>query len=179
MKLPIVGLVFGVVCAACGSSPDGENAQSTSAESVAAVADLAGAYSGGTGAQFEHLVLDREVDATGHYGYFLEDKPGLISCSVNTGCTITHTREDGTYSATATHLTLEPTSGAKRVYTYVHTGNALTLSRSGETGPYTALPSYCELAADCPEQGLIRPYCASKTSGWECNANVCSYACSM
>jgi hypothetical protein len=178
MKIQLAGLVLGALCGACGSGPDGEPTVTSASEDIASTADLAGAYAGGADAQYANLVLDRVLDATGHYPYFLEQKPGLISCTVGTGCTVTHEREEGTYSATATHLTFEPTAAPRRVYAYVHGGDTLTLTRSAETGSYTTITSHCDTAADCPGEGLIRPDCATKTSGWECNANACSYACS-
>jgi hypothetical protein len=134
-------------------------------------------YVGGVDAEYGHIVLAPSLGSAGRYPYFLQQKAGLISCTVGTGCTLTHEREDGTYLATASQLTLEPSMGPARAYSYERSGDTLTLTGSGETSSYTTITSYCDTAADCAGEGLIHPDCASKTSGWECNANACSYAC--
>jgi len=179
MKIQLISLTVAVLTAACSAAPGTEDSTSTT-EAVTSDGNAAGSFSGNPGAQFADIVLDPTTDAKGHYTYFLEEQGGLISCTVGAGCVLKHQRETGTYSATATHLTLQPSNAAERVYSYTRKGTALTLTRSGVTGTYAELSSYCDTAADCPAQGLIRPECASATSGWECSAtaHTCSYACS-
>jgi hypothetical protein len=176
---PSVSLAaLAALVAACGASPGGDEAVSATTPEAVTTGDVAGAYAGAPGSQFADVVFATEKNAAGQYPYFLEQSPELISCVVGTGCTITHLREDGHYSATATHVTLHPTNGPERVYGYQREGDGLTLTREGETGVFSEIPSYCDTASDCPGEGLIRPDCASATSGWECNAHACSYACS-
>ncbi|HEX3344827.1 MAG TPA: hypothetical protein VHS09_09660 [Polyangiaceae bacterium] len=179
MKIQLISLAAAVLTAACGAAPGTEDGTSSSAEPVAAIPDLTGAFSGASSAQFATIVLDPTTDASGHYTYFLDEHAELVSCKVGSGCTVTHERESGYYSATATHLTLHPTGFAERVYSYTRKGASLTLTRSGVAGSYAEVTSYCDSAADCGGQGLVRPECDSPTSGWECSAtaHTCSYAC--
>jgi hypothetical protein len=179
MKIQLISLVVAALSAACVVAPGSEDSASSS-EAVTSTGDVVGSFSGGSDAQFASIVLEPSTDANGHYVYFLDEHPELISCAIDKGCTVTHERETGYFSATATHLTLHPSTGAERIYSYTRKGSALTLTRSGVTGSYAELTSYCDTAADCAGQGLIRPECDSPTSGWECSAtaHTCSYACS-
>jgi hypothetical protein len=178
MKLQCLALVVvAALCGACGSAPEVEIIGATTSQADTTPADLAGAYAGGEGAPFGNLVLDSVADSAGHYAYFADDTAGLISCSIETGCTLKHAREEGTYTVTAADLTLAPATAPAHTYAFVRSSNTLTLTDSGASASYTAIASYCDTAADCADEGLIRPYCASATSGWECNANACAWAC--
>jgi hypothetical protein len=179
MKLQLISFVALASIIACGGAPGAEDGTGSSSEAVSALPDLTGSYTGGSEAQFAAIELDPSTNTKGEYTYFLDEQGGIISCVVGKGCTLTHERETGYYSATATHLTLHPSNGAERVYSYVHTGTTLTLTRDGATGTYAQVESNCDTAADCPAEGLVHPDCASATSGWECSAtHLCSYACS-
>jgi hypothetical protein len=179
MKLQYLALVVvAALSGACGSAPDVEAAGATASQAdMTSPGDVVGAYVGGDDAPFGNLVLDSVADSAGLYAYFANDKAGLISCTIGSGCTVKHAREEGTYTVMASSLTLAPTIGAPRTYAFVRNGDTLTLTDSGASASYTTIPSYCDTAADCAAEGLIRPYCASATSGWECNANACAWAC--
>ena len=179
MKIQLISLTVAALAAACGAAPGTDDGTSSSSEAVTSTGNVVGAFSGGSSAQFATIVLDPTTDASGHYVYFLEEHQELISCTIDKGCTVTHEREDGYFSATATHLTLHPSTGAERVYSYTREGSTLTLTRDGATGTYAELSSYCDTAADCAGEGLIRPECDSPTAGWECSAtaHTCSFAC--
>ncbi|HEY3818544.1 MAG TPA: hypothetical protein VGL81_15325 [Polyangiaceae bacterium] len=181
MKIQLISLIAAAMAtAACSAASGTEDTTGSSAEAVSSLPAVTGEYAGNSNAQFADIVLDPSTNSDGQYTYFLEEQGGLVSCKVGAGCTVTHSRETGYYSATATHLTLHPSNGAERVYSYTHSGTTLTLTRDGETGTYSKLTSYCDTAADCPAEGLIRPECDSPTAGWECNAtaHTCSFACS-
>lgn len=168
--------------AGCGADPGTAAPTGADEEALRSTAwsTLAGSYTlaaGQTG-PFAAVVFERTADHTGHH-YFTESFASLIHCGVGTGCTTTHERSEGWYTATAHGVTLHPDTGTAESFTYTLRGTTLSLTAHGTTSHLSSEPSYCDTSADCAEEGLVHPECAiGPGGGWQCSTtHTCSYRC--
>ncbi len=167
----------------CAADPGVDPSESGEDESrVSAWSTLVGAYSlddGQTG-EYSTVVFEASREHAGHH-YFAESFGALIHCGVGTGCTRSHTRTEGWYTANASArtVTLHPSAGASATFTYALSGDHLTLTRSRHAARYSKATSYCDTPDDCAEEGIVHPLCAIRPGGgWQCGAaHTCSYSC--
>lgn len=164
----------------CGApmSPPEEIEPAETAEQIAlATKNLLGAYTQpGDQGLYRGLVL---VNKDNTRTYF---------ASVNLGCP-NPAREEGTFSATSTTLTLN-SQASRRVYRYTLNQNELTLKdRSGQAVAVLGrVQTFCTRSTDCEAQSYPHilcvgaPLCApGQTCGWNCGPRKAGYgdACTL
>lgn len=169
-------------CAVDASQQDTDEETSASQDELnAAATRLVGAYHQTGGAArpptFEGLVLLRD-------GSYFADVDTGIRC-VRAPCP-SNVRLEGTFSATAKTLRLNPKPGQQASafhgkYNYtLSNGGELGLTRAGASwnnwsNTFSKKNSYCAEPKDCGGQGLIHPMCVGQ---WTCGEqNACGYKC--
>jgi hypothetical protein len=181
--LLVSSLVMG--CASDASLDPNDPESASEADLTKTAQKLAGSYAfdvGSSSRAFTGLVLRQD-------GTFFADISEICRTTTCNGGRI-----EGTFSATATSISLKPKAGATAVetrnayfgkyrYSVDAVGPATAISLTRDGAPWSAWSntlsketSYCQTSSDCFTQSIITPAC--RKLSFTCETQTCKWSCS-